>query len=78
MDFPSELIGKSNLAVTPAAPNAVFLVIEAKPGSGLYRSDDAGESWQLVSTYASDAHAAVLLHGNRGASEGSEHHLDDE
>lgn len=49
--LPGELIGKSNLAVTPAAPNAVFLVIEAKPGSGLYRSDDAGESWQLVSTY---------------------------
>ncbi|MEO7962655.1 MAG: hypothetical protein ABIT38_01965 [Gemmatimonadaceae bacterium] len=49
--LPNELIGKSNIAVTPAAPNVVYAVIEAKPGSGLYRSDDAGESWSLASTY---------------------------
>ncbi|MGQ0537986.1 MAG: WD40/YVTN/BNR-like repeat-containing protein, partial [Gemmatimonadaceae bacterium] len=49
--LPNELVGKSNIAVTPAAPNAVFVIIEAKPGSGLYRSDDAGETWQLVSTF---------------------------
>ncbi|MGQ0766122.1 MAG: WD40/YVTN/BNR-like repeat-containing protein [Gemmatimonadota bacterium] len=50
--LPGELFGKSNLAVTPAAPNGVWVIIEAKPGSGLYRSDDAGESWRLVSNFA--------------------------
>ncbi len=49
--LPNELIGKSNIAVTPGAPNTVYAVVEAKPGSGLYRSDDAGESWTLASNY---------------------------
>lgn len=50
--LPSDLVGKSNIAVTPAAPNVVWAVVEAKPGSGLYRSDDAGESFTLASSYA--------------------------
>lgn len=50
--LPSALFGKSNIAVTPAAPNAVWAILEAKPGSGLYRSDDAGEHWTLVSAFA--------------------------
>ena len=49
--LPNQLVGKSNIAVTPGAPNVVFAVIEAKPGSGLYRSDDAGETWSVASTY---------------------------
>ena len=49
--LPADLFGKSNLAVSPAAPNSVWAILEAKPGSGLYRSDDAGETWQLVSTF---------------------------
>jgi photosystem II stability/assembly factor-like uncharacterized protein len=50
--LPSELFGKSNIAVSPAQPNGVWVILEAKPGSGLYRSDDAGETFQLVSDYA--------------------------
>ena len=49
--LPDQLFGKSNLAVSPSAPNSVWAILEAKPGSGLYRSDDAGESWQLLSTF---------------------------
>ncbi len=49
--LPGELFGKSNIAVTPAAPNVLWVIIEAKPGSGLYRSDDAGESFTLASSY---------------------------
>ena len=49
--LPGELFGKSNLAVTPAAPNSVWAIVEAKPGSGLYRSDDAGDTWTLLSTF---------------------------
>ena len=48
--LPSDLIGKSNVAVSAASPNRVYALIEAKPGGGLYRSDDAGEHWSLVST----------------------------
>lgn len=48
--LPSDLIGKSNIAVTAANPNRVYALIEAKPGGGLYRSDDAGEHWSLVSS----------------------------
>ncbi len=46
--LPNELIGKGNLGVTAANPSRIYALIEAKPGGGLYRSDDAGASWQMV------------------------------
>lgn len=46
--LPQDLIGKGNLAVTAADPNRIYALIEAKPGGGLYRSDDAGQSWMMV------------------------------
>ena len=46
--LPGELIGKGNLAVTAANPNRIYALIEAKPGGGLYRSDDAGQTWAQV------------------------------
>jgi photosystem II stability/assembly factor-like uncharacterized protein len=49
--LPTELVGKANLAVSDANPNRVYALVEAKPGSGLYRSEDAGQSWKLVSSY---------------------------
>ena len=51
--LPAELIGKANLAVTPASPNRIYALIEAKPGGGLYRSDDAGQSWIQVNSQGS-------------------------
>ena len=45
--LPTELIGKANLAVTAANPNRIYALVEAKPGGGLYRSDDAGQTWTL-------------------------------
>src|SRR5262249_39081672 len=39
-----------NLAVTAANPQRIYALVEAKPGGGLYRSDDAGETWQLVNS----------------------------
>ncbi|MGH7459744.1 MAG: WD40/YVTN/BNR-like repeat-containing protein [Longimicrobiales bacterium] len=48
--LPNELIGKGNLAVTAANPSRIYALVEAKPGGGLYRSDDAGQSWQLVNS----------------------------
>jgi photosystem II stability/assembly factor-like uncharacterized protein len=48
--LPSGLVGKANIAVTAANPQRVYVLIEAAPGSGLYRSDDAGASFIPVDT----------------------------
>ncbi|HEU4432793.1 MAG TPA: hypothetical protein VFR51_05310, partial [Pyrinomonadaceae bacterium] len=51
--LPNELIGKANLAVTAANPNRIYALIEAKPGGGLYRSEDAGQTWALINSQGS-------------------------
>jgi photosystem II stability/assembly factor-like uncharacterized protein len=48
--LPNGLIGKGNIAVTAANPERLYLLVEALPGGGLYRSDDAGATWQVVNT----------------------------
>lgn len=42
------LMGKIGVAVSPANPDRVFAIVEAENG-GLFRSDDAGKSWRLMS-----------------------------
>jgi photosystem II stability/assembly factor-like uncharacterized protein len=46
--LPTGLIGKGNIAVTAANPNRLYALVEAKPGGGLYRSDDAGQTWKAM------------------------------
>jgi len=49
--MPTDLIGKSDLAVSPADPDRVYVLLEAEGAQGgLYRSDDAGESFNFIST----------------------------
>jgi len=43
-----EKVGKIGIDVS-AEPDRLYAVVEANPRGGLYRSDDAGESWQLRS-----------------------------
>lgn len=43
-----KLIGRIGVRVAPSNPNVVYAMLEAKDGS-LYRSDDRGETWKLVS-----------------------------
>ncbi len=51
--LPAGLRGKSDLAVSPADPDRIYVLMEAPEGEGgLYRSDDKGESFRLISTYA--------------------------
>ncbi len=46
--LPTELFGRSNVAISNAMPNRIYALIEAKPGSGLYRSEDVGATWTLI------------------------------
>jgi photosystem II stability/assembly factor-like uncharacterized protein len=46
--LPTGLFGRANIGVSAAAPNRLYALIEAKPGQGLYRSENNGASWTLV------------------------------
>ena len=50
--LPSEAdkLGRIGLAVSPSDPDRMYALGDAGKNSGVYRSDDAGESWQLVNT----------------------------
>ncbi len=43
-----KLMGKIGVAVSPANPDRVYAIVEAENG-GLFRSDDAGATWRLLS-----------------------------
>src|SRR5260370_33418320 len=41
-------LGRIGGAVAPSQPHRVYATVEAKKGAGVYRADDEGESWRLV------------------------------
>jgi photosystem II stability/assembly factor-like uncharacterized protein len=43
-------LGRIGIAVALSQPNRMYATVEAKKDAGIYRSDDAGESWQLVNS----------------------------
>jgi photosystem II stability/assembly factor-like uncharacterized protein len=43
-------LGRIGIAVAASQPSRVYATVEAKQGAGIYRSDDAGESWQQVNS----------------------------
>ncbi len=45
--LPKGVIGKIGLSVSPVDPQRVYALVEADDG-GLFRSDDAGHTWNLV------------------------------
>jgi len=48
--FPEGNLGRLGIAIAPSNPNILYTVIEAKKDDekGLYRSDDAGNSWKQL------------------------------
>jgi len=43
-------LGRIGIAVAPSQANRIYASVDAKKNAGVYRSDDAGESWLLVNT----------------------------
>ncbi len=49
--LPTGVVGKIGLAISASNPARVWALIEAlDPDGGVYRSDDGGDSWELVNT----------------------------
>ena len=48
--FEQDRLGRIGLAIAPSNPKRLYATVEAEQKDGLYRSDDAGESWTLVSS----------------------------
>jgi photosystem II stability/assembly factor-like uncharacterized protein len=46
--FADDGLGRIGITVAPSDPRRLFATVEAKRNRGLYRSDDAGESWTRV------------------------------
>ena len=50
--LPNDLIGKVDFAVSAADPSRVYALVETDPErEGLYRSNDKGETWHMVTNY---------------------------
>jgi photosystem II stability/assembly factor-like uncharacterized protein len=47
--LPKGLKGRIGVALAPARPSRVWALIEAENKGGLYRSDDGGATWELIS-----------------------------
>jgi len=43
-----DVVGRIGIAIAPSNPKRIYLTAEAKKEPGIYRSDDAGETWQRV------------------------------
>jgi hypothetical protein len=49
--LPTGIFGRVGIAVAPSSPNVVYALIQADykdQAGGLFRSDDAGQSWNLI------------------------------
>jgi photosystem II stability/assembly factor-like uncharacterized protein len=46
----AERLGRIGIAASPSDPKRLYAVVDAARLGGIYRSDDAGESWQRVSS----------------------------
>lgn len=51
--LPTEDIGRTGLAVSPANPDVLYAIIESKEQKGVYKSEDRGASWSKQSSYVS-------------------------
>lgn len=45
-------VGRIGITVAPSLPSRLFATVDSREKGGLYRSDDAGETWRMVGTDA--------------------------
>lgn len=45
-----EGLGRIGIGIAPSEPDRIFATVDARRDGGIYRSDDGGENWRLVST----------------------------
>jgi photosystem II stability/assembly factor-like uncharacterized protein len=45
-----EKLGRIGIDVAPSDPQRLYAIVDARQGGGVYRSDDAGESWRRVNS----------------------------
>ncbi len=43
-------LGRIGVGIAPSNPNRMYATVDARENGGVYRSDDAGESWRRIST----------------------------
>jgi photosystem II stability/assembly factor-like uncharacterized protein len=43
-------LGRIGLAIAASKPNRIYASVESKKNPGVYRSEDAGESWELINS----------------------------
>ncbi|MDH5609222.1 MAG: glycoside hydrolase, partial [Cyclobacteriaceae bacterium] len=43
-------LGRIGIGIAPGNPKRMYATVDARQNGGIYRSDDAGESWQLINT----------------------------
>ena len=51
--MPSENVGRIGMTISPANPDILYALVQAKEGSGLYKSSDRGITWSKQSSYIS-------------------------
>ena len=51
--LPTESVGRIGLAISPANPDVLYALVQAKEKSGLYKSTDRGITWSKQSSYIS-------------------------
>ncbi len=43
-------LGRIGVGIAPSNPNRMYATVDARENGGIYRSEDAGESWSLIHT----------------------------
>src|SRR5207302_10860222 len=54
-DYDHDKLGRIGIGIAPSLPSRIFLTVGAKQNGGLYRSDDAGESFVRITQDARPA-----------------------
>ena len=49
--LPQKNVGRIGMTISPANPDVLYAVVEAKEGRGFYKSSDRGASWTKQSSY---------------------------